>query len=278
MNTTGLQLLHHSSNAVVLLPSQGAIARVATGRHDVAQIRRSQDVARWLVEHHGFAATRPLPGADLVEVDARTTVSFWVNYPQHAPPRPLTSAPLGCLLADLHAIPDLPPDLPPWVPLDSLDHALHDDTAAVALDDTDRHWLLRRVNEVRDELATLNWPLGDGLIHGDAWAGNLLWDAADYAEGRVVLGDWDRVAHGPREVDLIPTWHAARRYGKGPGWTRDFIRHYGHDLTTWSGFRTLLALRPRPDQRSTAPRAALPIPCPRPATTTLRTPRSRHPH
>ncbi|MGH3991915.1 MAG: hypothetical protein ACRDSN_05560 [Pseudonocardiaceae bacterium] len=76
-----MRLLHHYSNAVVLLPGEGAVARVATGRHDVAQITCSQDVTRWLVEQHSFPATRPLPGADLVQVDT-TTVSFWVHYPQ----------------------------------------------------------------------------------------------------------------------------------------------------------------------------------------------------
>lgn len=158
----------------------------------------------------------------LIKVDAATTVSFWVYYPQPELPQPLTSAHLGRLLADLHAIPPPPRDLPRWVPLDSLDHALQDDTVAVVLTDTDRDWLHRRVGEVRDELATLDWPLGHGLIHGDAWVGNLLQAPTTHSPDGIVLGDWDRVAHGPREVDLIPTWHAARRYGKGPGWTRDF--------------------------------------------------------
>lgn len=244
LDATGIRLLHHYSNAVVLLPAEGAVARVATNAHDVAQIKRSQDVTRWLVEAHGFPATRPLAGIELVEVDARITVSFWVYYPQPCPPQPLTSAHMGRLLADLHAISHLPPDLPRWVALDSLQRAVHDDTAALVLDDADRDWLRWRIGEVCDELATLDWPLGQGLIHGDAWAGNLLW-APHAARGRdgVLLGDWDRVAHGPREVDLIPTWHAAHRYGKGPGWTGDFVRHYGRDLTGWSGFPTLLAMR-----------------------------------
>lgn len=236
-------MLHHYSNAVVLLPHEAAVARVATGRHDVAQVGRSLDVTRWLAERHGFAATRPLPGADIVEVDTRTTVSFWVYYPQPASPQPLTSAHLGRLLADLHAIPDTPPTLPAWVPLESLSHALHDDAAARALDDAERHWLLRRVSEVRNELATLNWPLGHGLIHGDAWAGNLLWDSADQAGAHVLLGDWDQVAHGPREIDLIPTWHAAHRYGKGPNWVRHFRRYYDHDLIAWPGYPALFAMR-----------------------------------
>lgn len=244
LDATGARLLHHYNNAVVLVPNEGAVARVATSRHNVAQIKRSQDVTRWLAEEHGFPATRPLAGADLVELEPTTTVSFWVYYPQPRAPQPLTSGQLGRLLASLHAISHPPRDLRRWVALDSLHHALHDDTATLALDDTERDWLLQRIDEVRDELAALDWPLGQGLIHGDAWAGNLLW-APETADGRdrVVLGDWDRVSHGPREVDLIPTWHAARRYGKGPAWTCDFTYHYGHDLTGWPGLPVLLAMR-----------------------------------
>jgi Ser/Thr protein kinase RdoA (MazF antagonist) len=244
LNATGIRLLHHYSNAVVLLPSENSIARVATGLHDVTQIKRSQDVTRWLVEEHGFPATRPLDNSELVELDARTTVSFWVYYPQPNPPQPLTSAHMGSLLAELHAISHPPPDLPHWVPLDSLTHALHDDTTALALDDADRDWLLRRISEVREELATLDWPLGQGLIHGDAWAGNLLWTPnTTHKHHGTLLGDWDHVSHGPREIDLIPTWHATHRYAKGPTWTNNFIHHYGHDLTNWPGLPTLLTMR-----------------------------------
>jgi hypothetical protein len=118
LNTTGIRLLHHYSNAVVLLPNENAIARAATSLHDVTQIKRSQDVTRWLVEEHGFPATQPLSNSELVELNTRTTVSFWVYYPQPNPPQPLTSAHMGSLLADLHTIPHPPPDLPHWVPLD----------------------------------------------------------------------------------------------------------------------------------------------------------------
>ncbi|MGH3926064.1 MAG: phosphotransferase, partial [Pseudonocardiaceae bacterium] len=211
-------------------------------RHDAAQIKRSQDVTRWLVEEHDFPATRPLAGSELVKLNTQTTVSFWVYYPQPCSPPPLTSAHMARLLAELHALPHPPRDLPRWLPLDSLQHALHDDTAALALDDTDRDWLLRRIDEVRAELATMDWPLEHGLIHGDAWAGNLLRATAHGRDG-ILLGDWDRVSHGPREVDLIPTWHATHRYGKNPDWTRDFVHHYRHDLTGWPGLPVLLAMR-----------------------------------
>jgi aminoglycoside phosphotransferase (APT) family kinase protein len=95
---------------------------------------------------------------------------------------------------------------------------------------------------VRRELAELDWPLGEGLIHGDAWAGNLLWDTAT-TPPRAVVCDWDRVSWGPREIDLIPTWHAAVRYGRDEAWIQDFIKHYGYDLRDWAGYPTLLAMR-----------------------------------
>ena len=244
LDATGMRLLHHYNNAVMLLPNEGAVARVATRLHNAAQIKQSQQVTRWLMEEHDFPATQPLPGAEPVELDPTTTISFWVYYPQPTPPQPLTSGHLGPLLAQLHALPPPPCDLPRWIPLDSLDHALRDDTAALALDDIDRHWLLQRLSQLREELARLDWPLGGGLIHGDAWAGNLLWAPnTTQRTDNVVLADWDHVSHGPREVDLIPTWHAARRYGKGPTWTREFTHHYGHDLTGWPGLPTLLTMR-----------------------------------
>ncbi|HET8684793.1 MAG TPA: phosphotransferase [Micromonosporaceae bacterium] len=124
----------------------------------------------------------------------------------------------------------------------SLSAVLDEPQATRNLTDADLRWLRHRVEQVRAQVASLDSPLGCGLIHGDAWAGNLLWHTAA-GPGAAVLGDWDWVATGPREVDLIPTWHAAARYGRGDQWTRDFARIYGYNLATWGGFSTLLAMR-----------------------------------
>jgi hypothetical protein len=48
---------------------------------------------------------------------------------------------------------------------------------------------------------------------------------------------------GPREVDLVPTWHAAARYGMGPAWSEAFAHRYGYDLARWDGFRTVMDMR-----------------------------------
>jgi len=244
LDPTGAQLVHHYSNAVYLLPAEDAIARIATGGENPDRLRATQTVTSWLARDRGFAATTPLPGADPVEVDDRTTVTFWTYYPQPAPGAgaPLTSAHLGQLLRALHDTGWPPTPLPRWDPLESLELALTapTDYDAVTADELD--WLRGRVRDVRIELAELDWPLGEGLIHGDAWAGNLLWDTST-TPPRPVLCDWDRVSWGPREVDLIPTWHAAVRYGRDEAWIQDFAKHYDYDLRDWAGYQTLLTMR-----------------------------------
>jgi len=212
LDPTGARLIHHYSNAVYLLPAEPAIARIATGSESPERLRATQTVTSWLGRDRGFAATTPLPGADLVEVDPTTAVTFWTYYPQ--PPEsagaPLTSAHLGQLLADLHHTGWPPTPLPRWTPLESLDRALSSTADNDAISTEERQWLTGRIQDIRAELAVLDWPLGEGLIHGDAWAGNLLWDTS-ISPHQAILCDWDRVSWGPREVDLIPAWHAAVR-------------------------------------------------------------------
>lgn len=240
----GARLIHHYTNAVFHLPAEDAVARVTTrASHPYAATAR--DVCDWLVIDHDFPATRPLPGTSAVLIDD-TTVTFWVHYPQPEPAPPLTSAHLADLLRRLHDLPDPPGALPQWRPLTSLEATVRTIDDPVVLADADRRWLLDEISDTRARLADLDWPLGYGLIHGDAWAGNLIWDATDVRSGlssRPVLGDWDGVARGPREVDLIPTWHAATRYGRGPAWSGEFTGHYGYDLANWTGYPVLSRMR-----------------------------------
>lgn len=239
LDDTGNQLIHHYANAVFLLPAERAVARI-TGSRRADTAHTALAITRWLTETLQFPATAPLPGLEPVD-GHDAVVTFWSYYPQHGGSRP-DSSHLGALVRRLHDLPPPPIDLPRWRPLRDLHAAVANPTESATLTEQERSWLLSRIEQVQHDLAALDWPLGWGLIHADAWAGNLLWNNTS-ATTPVLLGDWDSVCQGPREIDLIPSWHAAVRYGKGPQWARDFADAYGHDLTDWDGFDTLFAMR-----------------------------------
>jgi hypothetical protein len=67
-----------------------------------------------------------------------------------------------------------------------LDATIQDLALSAALADSERAWIITRISESRDKIAGLDWPLGPGLIHGDAWAGNLLSSPGAWPAGIVL--------------------------------------------------------------------------------------------
>ncbi|GGP72610.1 aminoglycoside phosphotransferase [Saccharothrix coeruleofusca] len=236
MDATGAHVVHDYATTVAVLPVEHAVARIAVG-DQLAAARTVLAVTRWLAER-GYPLALPLAGTDAVLVSGRT-VTFWRYYLQLDHP-PLDSAVLGELVRRLHQVRECPIRLPRWRALDSLERGVADPQTSSVLSAEDRTWLLQRIPRLRDELDAITWPLGTGLIHGDAWAGNLLWDPAS---STALLGDWDSVAWGPREVDLAPSWHAARRYRSEPDWALRFADRYGYDLAISPGFGLLMQMR-----------------------------------
>lgn len=238
------RLVHHYSNAVFVLPTESAVARLTTGPRTADAVTTSQTAVAWLTGEMRFGASAPLPGVAPVVMDGHLIVSFWRYYPQPGPGsvRPFKAGDLGRLLAGLHALPDPPMSLPRWQPLGSLRSALLPEQTYEGLDAAEKSWLLAHMRDVSDAVMERDWPLGTGLIHGDAWAGNLLWDTTTSPD-QVILGDWDSVSIGPREIDLIPTWHAAVRYAKPSAWVDEFIDAYGYDLAGSDRIDLLMQMR-----------------------------------
>lgn len=232
------QLVHHYSNAVFALPGAGVVVRFTTSLGTRETIDTSQAAVRRLVRDHGFPATAPLDDVPPIHLDDGLTASFWRYYPQPAVGRKFVASDLALLLRRLHDLPTLDAVLPRWEPLASLRGELDRGGSHAGLTSGETGWLQAEVAVVTQQVTAASWPLGVGLIHGDAWAGNLLWDG-----DQPILGDWDGTAIGPREIDLIPTWHAATRYGRTPEWVDEFAAAYGHDLATSEAFTLLLRMR-----------------------------------
>jgi hypothetical protein len=238
-----IRLLRHFANAVYLVEGRfPVVARVAYNTGVVQRCRTAVAVSRWLVSQ-GFPATAPIdlpsgcpqPIVDS-EVPAEAAITFWSYYPQPTHGSRPTLEELARLARALHNMDGLPPiPLPTYEPLRSMRR----DAANSHLDEHTRSWLSQRIDQLRDDYTQLEFPLGVGLIHADMYAGNLL---LDQLQRRFVLGDWDSVCIGPREVDLAPTFTAAR-FGLDSGSLSRFAAEYGYDLRTWSGYSTLRAIR-----------------------------------
>jgi hypothetical protein len=232
LDDTGARLIRMFGTAVYHLPAAGAVARIVpvTSPQTAERLATSVRVTRWLATT-GFPTVEPLP-CDQPLTSHRCAVTFWRYLPQHGRQPPL--AVLGLLLRRLHNLSPPPFPLPAYRPLGSVRRAIQ---ASQAISDHERTWLTGHCQHLLHSYDQLTFDLPTGMIHGDAWRGNLLRDGE-----QAVLADWDAVSTGPREIDLIPTLQAPR-FGL-PAAERDaFIAAYRHDIRTWPGYPVLHAIR-----------------------------------
>jgi aminoglycoside phosphotransferase (APT) family kinase protein len=223
--------LHHHATTVYLLPTEQVIARINRGNEADKAAERAVAITRWLCTH-GFPATAPTDVEQPVHLGEHV-VTFWRYYPQdqRTQPEPFH---LGALLRKLHRLPPPPVALPIYQPLATFTDTVE---ASTSLPGDDRAWLLAESRALLDAYNQLDFPLGTGHIHGDAYPGNLLWN-----EHQALLADWDETAIGPRELDLANTYQGVR-FGRTADQLRAFTEAYDYDVTAWAGFPTLRKMR-----------------------------------
>lgn len=211
------------TNAVVLIPSAGLVARIGadTGHRD--RMRRELATARYLAGH-GIAVAEPIqdpPCPQLAVVDGRI-VTWWRHLPDanHATIPQLCSA-----LRDLHTLP-APPARIGLGPFDPLARIPADIEAATGIDEKSRRVLQAHLSKLAARWYASSWPRRPAvLLHGDAHLGNAL----STPDGRIHLIDFEDTSLGPWQWDLIGPIVFHRL-----GWTDDQtlnigIEAYGRD-------------------------------------------------
>ncbi|GAA1835755.1 aminoglycoside phosphotransferase family protein [Actinomadura chokoriensis] len=233
--TGDARLLGQHSNTVIALPAARLVVRIAGNPKAFDRVTQSVAITRWLASRR-FLCTEPAD-ADPFRIDAHV-LSIWRLLEVCAGPSG-TGADLGRILRALHDQPVPPFKLQPMTdPLGSVAEAAQRHPNAMS--NRDRSWLLTRINEIRTAWTQLAGTLPSGLIHGDAHTNNLI----RVRDGEVVLGDWDHVAHGPREWDLIQPHYMRRRFNRHTEQDLDaFTAAYGRDVRTCPGFDVLVHVR-----------------------------------
>ena len=228
----GATLIKFTNSAVFLLPRARVVVRIAGSATVRGRVPKVIRAARWLAAR-GVSAVRLLDGVDQpVEVDGHLA-TLWHEV-RSAGPTP-TGTDLGRLLRRVHGIPDQPPDVPGWGPVEAMRSRLAEaDGVATA----DLAFLARACGEIEARLSDVEFVLTPGLIHGDATVGNLI----PGREG-AVLCDLDATSLGPREWDLTPVATGHLRFARNTNNHALLVAAYGFDVTAWAGFPVLRRLR-----------------------------------
>ncbi|WP_327740513.1 phosphotransferase (plasmid) [Streptomyces nojiriensis] len=226
------RLLRGHTNAVILLEKEQVVVKIARRGSRVADVTRTVEFVRWLMDA-GFP-TVPLYPVDQPVVVDQHAITFWQYLPQ--PAEPVAAAQLATPLQALHTLPHPPTALPVH---DNL-AAIHRSIAAITcLSPEALSFLREHATQLEAELGAVAFELPPGVIQGDPQHRNAL-----HAEDTgTVLCDWDTVAFGQPEWDLVTVEVHCRRFGHGEQHYAAFADAYGWDVTRWPGYPTLAAIR-----------------------------------
>lgn len=230
LDPEGAELVRHQTNAVYVLATAPVVVKIARPDYANEHIQRIVHLVRWFMEL-GFPTVPLLDAEQPIIVDG-AAATFWRYLPQE---RPIKAGDIGGPLRELHALPTPPVELPPLDAIAAIRYSL---SRQRILDSDEHSFLTERCDTLEAQLACVPYEQPPRLIHGDPQHNNTLWD-----HSKPVLIDWDSVAIGHAEWDLITVEVHCRRFGHPASTYTDFCRTYGRDIRDWSGYQVLREVR-----------------------------------
>jgi Ser/Thr protein kinase RdoA (MazF antagonist) len=240
LDPSGYELLRFGTNAVFRLSGTPWVLRLRRPGAELVSIERQVSLALWLSKQN-FAVNRPA-----VEIAPMTTgaegaiASFW-EWVKSDPGVDIGVEEFGAILSEFHSLTDgyeSGREFPGWNAIVEIEQRLAQAEEGSFLAPEERDLLQQWTEEVKRELAVVEWSLPPGVIHGDAHTGNVL----ATKRGGVMI-DLDALAQGPREWDLVPTAVACLRFRQDLAQVAAFSDAYGFDLLGWDGWPTLRRVR-----------------------------------
>lgn len=233
LDTADARLLRGHTNAVILLEKEQVVIKIARRGSRVADVARTVEFVRWLMRT-GFP-TVPLLAIDQPVVVDQHAVTFWTYLPQ--PPSPVSASQLAKPLYALHTLTP-PPNLS--LPQHDNIRAIRRSISAITcLPSNTRRFLSDHADQLEADLQNVEFALQQGVIQGDPQHRNAL----HMPDGGAVLCDWDTIAVGQPEWDLVTVEVHCRRFGHGQLQYQAFADIYGWDVMRWPGYGTLTRIR-----------------------------------
>ncbi|MFD8316271.1 phosphotransferase family protein [Kitasatospora purpeofusca] len=232
LDPAGAVLLRGHTNAVYHLPAARVVLKIARLGTPPESVRRTTALVVWLTGLD-FPTVGLHPVQQPIEADGHLA-TVWTYLPQ--PQHPVSAEQLAGPLRTLHQLTDPPVRLPVLDTVAAIRRSL---AAAAVLTPAEHDLLSRRVDELEDRLGSVAYLLEPSVVQGDPQHRNALHDGA----GAAVLCDWDTASFGQPEWDLTTIEIHCRRFGYGQAHYDAFAARYGLDITEWSGYPVLAALR-----------------------------------
>ncbi|MFF2013813.1 phosphotransferase family protein [Streptomyces sp. NPDC058195] len=232
LDSSDARLLRGHTNAVILLEREKVVVKIARRGSRVDDVTRTVAFVRWLLEA-GFP-TVPLHPVDQPVVVDQHAITFWEYL--HQPSHPVAAIQLAKPLLALHTLPTPPVTLPAHDNISAIRRSIE---AITCLPEESLIFLAKHADRLESDLQAVRFELPGGIIQGDPQHRNAL----HVGNGDAVLCDWDTVASGQPEWDLVTVEVHCRRFGYGESHHSAFAETYGWNVTNWSGFETLSAIR-----------------------------------
>ncbi|CAM5607346.1 phosphotransferase family protein [Streptomyces diastaticus] len=231
LDCSDARLLRGHTNAVYLLERERTVVKIARRGSRIEGVERTVRFVRWLMSLD--FPTAPLHPADQPVVVDQHAVTFWHYLPQ--PSHPVAASQLADPLRALHALPSPPVPLPAHDNLAAIRRSL---SRITCLSTDALEFLNEYAAQLETHLEGVQYELPGGVIQGDPQHRNAL-----HLDGAAVLCDWDTVALGQPEWDLVTVEVHCRRFGYGKQHYKAFADAYGWDVTRLPDYRTLAAIR-----------------------------------
>jgi hypothetical protein len=232
LDSSDARLLRGHTNAVILLEREQVVVKIARRGSRVDDVARTVRFVNWLMDA-GFP-TVPLHPVDQPLVIDQHAITFWQYL--HQPAHPVAAAQLAKPLYALHTLSAPPVSLPVHDNLAAIRRSL---SAITCLPPETLSFLSEHAAQLECDLDTVEFELPKGVVQGDPQHRNAL----HAREGGAVLCDWDTVAIGQPEWDLVTVEVHCRRFGHGEQHYAAVADAYGWDVTHWPGYGTLAAIR-----------------------------------
>ncbi|WP_121827704.1 phosphotransferase family protein [Streptomyces sp. S1] len=232
LDSRDARLLRGHTNAVLLLEKEQVVAKIARKGTDVDSVIRTVSFVRWLIE--ADFPTVPLHPCDQPLIIDGHAVTFWTYLPQ--PESPVPAWQLAGPLKALHTLPRPPIALAEHNNIRAIRRSL---SAITCLPVARVRYLEHEADRLEEALEGVPFALDPGLIQGDPQHRNAL----HTADGTAVLCDWDTIAQGQPEWDLVTVEVHCRRFGYGEAHYQAFVDAYGLDIRENAGYSVLRDIR-----------------------------------